>query len=205
MARRYPEKTYGAGRRPFYRALKRLQLFPLRSFQADFPSRHCRNATICGVKRLHGAEVSGKDLRGGAALLAAALAAGGGRIVDIGVLLQQTFRAVLAKQYQVISGGKANHFAELRCGKAVRSLAADVSHRKKRRKQHACAEHNKQSPRTLAEGTCMISETVFEARFSHGAELCRMGAAALCITVAPSARAASRRMFSVAPTLGKSK
>ena len=66
---------------------------------------------------------------------------------NIGVLLQQTFRTVLAKQYQVIAGGKANHFAELRCGKAVRSLAADVSHRKKRRKQHACAEHNKQSPR----------------------------------------------------------
>lgn len=29
---------------------------------------------------------------------------------------------------------------------------------------------------TLAKGNCMISETVFEARFSHGAELCRMGA-----------------------------
>lgn len=29
---------------------------------------------------------------------------------------------------------------------------------------------------TLAEGTCMISETVFEARFSQGKELCRMGA-----------------------------
>ena len=40
-----------------------------------------RNATICGVKRLHGAEVSGKDLRGGAALLAAALAAEGESIV----------------------------------------------------------------------------------------------------------------------------
>lgn len=29
---------------------------------------------------------------------------------------------------------------------------------------------------TLAEGNCMISETVFEARFSQGEELCRMGA-----------------------------
>lgn len=29
---------------------------------------------------------------------------------------------------------------------------------------------------TLAKGNCMISETVFEARFSQGAELCRMGA-----------------------------
>lgn len=29
---------------------------------------------------------------------------------------------------------------------------------------------------TLAEGTCMISETVFEARFSQARELCRMGA-----------------------------
>lgn len=29
---------------------------------------------------------------------------------------------------------------------------------------------------TLAEGNCMISETVFEARFSQGKELCRMGA-----------------------------
>ena len=29
---------------------------------------------------------------------------------------------------------------------------------------------------TLAKGSCMISETVFEARFSQGAELCRMGA-----------------------------
>mgnify|MGYP000903207570 CR=1 FL=1 len=29
---------------------------------------------------------------------------------------------------------------------------------------------------TLARGTCMISETVFEARFRHGEELCRMGA-----------------------------
>ncbi len=29
---------------------------------------------------------------------------------------------------------------------------------------------------TLANGTCMISETVFEARLSHAAELCRMGA-----------------------------
>ena len=29
---------------------------------------------------------------------------------------------------------------------------------------------------TLAEGSCMISETVFEARFSQGKELCRMGA-----------------------------
>ncbi|HBF65884.1 MAG TPA: UDP-N-acetylglucosamine 1-carboxyvinyltransferase, partial [Clostridium sp.] len=29
---------------------------------------------------------------------------------------------------------------------------------------------------TLAKGTCMISETVFEARFRHADELCRMGA-----------------------------
>ena len=29
---------------------------------------------------------------------------------------------------------------------------------------------------TLAKGTCMMSETVFEARFRHVAELCRMGA-----------------------------
>ena len=29
---------------------------------------------------------------------------------------------------------------------------------------------------TLAKGSCMISETVFEARFSQGEELCRMGA-----------------------------
>lgn len=29
---------------------------------------------------------------------------------------------------------------------------------------------------TLAKGTCMISETVFEARFRHAEELCRMGA-----------------------------
>lgn len=29
---------------------------------------------------------------------------------------------------------------------------------------------------TLADGSCMISETVFEARFSQGKELCRMGA-----------------------------
>lgn len=29
---------------------------------------------------------------------------------------------------------------------------------------------------TLAKGNCMISETVFEARYSHGMELCRMGA-----------------------------
>lgn len=36
-----------------------------------------QNAMIRGVKRLHGAEVFGKDLRGGAALLAAALAAEG--------------------------------------------------------------------------------------------------------------------------------
>ena len=28
---------------------------------------------------------------------------------------------------------------------------------------------------TLAKGTCMISETVFEARFRHAEELCRMG------------------------------
>lgn len=40
-----------------------------------------RNATVCGVERLHGAEVAGKDLRGGAALLAAALAAEGESIV----------------------------------------------------------------------------------------------------------------------------
>ena len=34
---------------------------------------------------------------------------------------------------------------------------------------------------TLAKGSCMISETVFEARFSQGAELCRMGAD-ICIS-----------------------
>lgn len=34
---------------------------------------------------------------------------------------------------------------------------------------------------TLAEGSCMISETVFEARFSQGTELCRMGAD-ICIS-----------------------
>ena len=34
---------------------------------------------------------------------------------------------------------------------------------------------------TLAKGNCMISETVFEARFSQGAELCRMGAD-ICIS-----------------------
>ena len=40
-----------------------------------------RNACICGVEKLHGAEVFGKDLRCGAALLTAALAAEGESLV----------------------------------------------------------------------------------------------------------------------------
>lgn len=53
-----------------------------------------QNAIIRGVKRLTGAEVYGKDLRGGAALLAAALAAEGESIVHGSRFVERGYESI---------------------------------------------------------------------------------------------------------------
>ena len=152
----------------------------LNKMGADIEGAGTHKIRICGVSRLHGAEYSiiSDRIEAGTFLIAAAITSGE---LDVDLCNPEHLTAVLAKLDEVgvkvvREEGKASNEGQTLTVKAGNMLRALDLTTEEYPGFPTDMQAQYMTLMTQAEGSSVITETIFENRFMHAQELARMGA-----------------------------